>query len=246
MRRTTGIFSRILNRNPDHDPNQGPDHGPDDARAEPPPITVSWWDLTKDGALVEITSSGRRRAAHNQPNVLVDAAELPSEFDELLALIGQRLRGLQAQAQRRTAADVEFVLQRIPTLDLQPDPQDPDARASTPADADQAVELARRNRQRAQLAGAIARIERATEGLRVELEAHAEYGRQALAFLDSTIREAHGYPELLEYDVPALVLHHDLYDVGARLVLGALHSNPDEHPDLGDDNRSDSDRETAA
>lgn len=244
MSRTTGILSRFRNRKPD----RGPEPAAPGTAAEPTFNTVSWWDIGKDDALAPITASAHRRATHNCPNVLVDAAELPSEFDELLGLIGQRLRGLQAQALRRTAADVEFVLQQIPTLDLQPSPQETESRTAGPAYADQAVETARRNRQQAQFEAALARVGRATEALRVELEAHAEYGRQALAYLDSTIREAHGYPELLEYAVPALVLDEDLYDAGARIVHNALDPEPDEHTDDQPDDAQPAgdDRETAA
>lgn len=165
--------------------------------------TVRWWSTTDDTDLALILASAKERALRSDPDVCISPHALPPEFREIVALILQRMRSLQDDAQRAAATLVERVLTFHTTRSTSDD--------STQDDSEES-EASRRAAARA--AEAIHKIGSMTDALRLDLEQQEEYAKQALQQLDRTFRHHHRFAKWLEYKVPDLEVPDDIYNIG--------------------------------
>lgn len=173
---------------------------------------VRWSDPFTDPALAAIVASATARARRHLPDVRTTPAEAPPEFDELIALSAQRLRGLQADALGAAGPHVERVLAHN-------DYSDPSAALD-----DRALSQASR------AVAAEHRVKTLTDALRVAIDDHVAYAKQALAILDGTIRRHHRHSAWLEYEIPTLEVPKDIYEIGlARIREARRRSEDAEH-----------------
>ncbi|MFT4215971.1 MAG: hypothetical protein QM619_02140 [Micropruina sp.] len=187
--------------------------------------TLSWWDPTTDPGLAEVWASTITLARRDQPDVLVGPAAPPPGFARIATLFVQRVRGLQADAIRRAATDVEFIVGSVHILDHSlmdgPTTTIPELQASSISRGRaRQIELAR------EILKARERVITVHESHLIAIASTTAYALDAIADLNRLVIREHRFGHLLSYRVPTtLSLPDDVNEIGLARVAAIIPSS---------------------